>query len=41
MLSFVTSQYKISSGNVTRQQAEDFVSQINAKLEKKASLFYC
>jgi len=46
MLSFIASQYKVSDKTVTealnrltRQQAEDFVSQINKKLEKQTSLF--
>jgi phage recombination protein Bet len=46
MLSFIASQYKVSDKTVTealnrltRQQAEDFVSQINKKLEKQAGLF--
>jgi len=46
MLSFIASQYKISGktatealSRLTRQQAEDFVSQINKKLERQTSLF--
>ena len=46
MLSFITSQYKVSGKTVTealnrltREQAEDFVRQINARLERQSSLF--
>ena len=46
MLSFITSQYKVSGKTVTealnkltREQAEDFTRRINDKLEKQSSLF--
>ncbi|KKK76904.1 hypothetical protein LCGC14_2858970, partial [marine sediment metagenome] len=46
MLTFIISQYKVSGTSVTgalnkltREQAEDFVNQINTKVEKQASLF--
>ena len=46
MLSFITTKYKISGksitealGKLTREQAEDFVKEINKKLEKQTSLF--
>jgi|GEM_PF-3368411 len=46
MLSFIASQYKVSGKTVTealnrltREQAEDFTRQINAKLERQSSLF--
>lgn len=46
MLSFITSQYKVSSNSITealnklnREQAEDFTHQINTKLERQSSLF--
>ncbi len=46
ILTFIISQYKVSGTSVTgalnkltREQAEDFVNQINKKLEKQASLF--
>ncbi len=46
MLTFIISQYKVSGTSVTgalnkltREQAEDFVNQINKKLEKQTSLF--
>jgi hypothetical protein len=46
MKTFITSQYKVSGksvtealNNLTREQAEDFVNQINKRLEKQASLF--
>ncbi len=46
MLSFITSQYKVSGkivtealGKLTREQAEDFTKQINTKLEKQKPLF--
>ncbi|GAJ18260.1 unnamed protein product, partial [marine sediment metagenome] len=46
MLSFITSQYKVSAksvtealGKLTREQAEDFVKEINTRLEKQTSLF--
>ncbi len=45
MLTFIISQYKVSGTSVTgalnkltREQAEDFVNQINTRLEKQASL---
>lgn len=45
--SFVTSQYKVDGSGtftqtlkrLTRKQAEDFVKEINTRLEKQASLF--
>ena len=46
MLTFIISQYKVSGksdiealGKLTREQAEDFIKQINKKLEKQVSLF--
>jgi len=46
MLTFIISQYKVSGTSVTGalnkltgEQAEDFVNQINKRLEKQASLF--
>jgi phage recombination protein Bet len=46
MKTFILSQYKVSGksvtdalNNLTREQAEDFVSQINKRLEKQQSLF--
>ncbi len=46
MLSFISTQYKVSGKTVTealnkltRQQAEDFTKKINEKLEKQSSLF--
>jgi len=46
MLSFITAQYKVSGktdtealNKLTREQAEDFTSKINAKLETQSSLF--
>ena len=46
MLSFITSQYKVSGksdtealNKLTRDQAEDFTRQINARLERQSSLF--
>ena len=46
MLSFITSQYKVSGKSDTealnklnRDQAEDFTRQINAKMERQSSLF--
>jgi hypothetical protein len=46
MLSFITSQYKVSGktvtealNNLTREQAEGFTRQINARLEKQSTLF--
>ncbi len=46
MLSFIISQYKVGADTVTealnkltREQAEDFTRQINAKLERQSALF--
>ncbi|GAI40265.1 unnamed protein product, partial [marine sediment metagenome] len=45
MLTFIISQYKVSGTSVTgalnkltREQAEDFVNQINTRLEKQLEL---